>query len=429
MRQLRDESGQSLVAFAVIMGLISLGFLAFALDVGTLFRAKRVAQSAADAAAMAAAEELAAGDTSNEQAAANGVATLNGFNTSLATHPAVVTLSTPSSGNFTGSTYVQATVSMPIHTIFLGAFKSSMAYTSVSATSIAGGAQSSSTCVCLEGTSGTTLNMSNDSKLTASSCGVVDNSSSAGAIEAVGSAAVNALSIGTVSTNWDNSTYINNGGSVTSSTIVQGITNTCAPTMPTAPTYGSCSADPGGAYGTYTWGPSSASGVVCYTGLTVGANGSTCTLNPGTYVISSGELHFESGANGKSNLGGQGVFFYLTGTASLVIDNGANVNLVAGGMNESGGGTAPTVGSYNGILFYQTAADTAAVSIQGGSSTFINGNLYAPGGAISLANGSSATVEGGIVAQSLTMAGGGTLTAVADASEGALTIGNPKQVQ
>jgi hypothetical protein len=58
-------------------------------------------------------------------------------------------------------------------------------------------------------------------------------------------------------------------------------------------------------------------------------------LNPGVYVISNGELHFESGANNASNTGGNGVFFYLVGTASLVIDNGANVNL-----------TAPSSGTY-----------------------------------------------------------------------------------
>ena len=413
---------------AVFMALIALGFLALAVDTGSLFSEKRAAQAAADAAAIAAAEE-ASTNPGNEQSVANAVAKLNGFDTTLATNPATVNLVTVSSWNSVNATYVQATISKPMQTFFLHAFSPSRATMMVSATATAGGAQASQTCVCLLGTSGETLNMSNNSKLTASSCGVVDNSSSSNDIGIVGSAALTALSVAGVASSWDNSSNINNGGSVSSSHIIQGLTSTCTAPTVAVPSYSSCLADPGGSYGTYTWGPSSASSVVCYTALTIGANGSTTTLNPGIYVITTGELHFESGSGGYSNLGGNGVFFYLTGTASLVIDNGANVNLVAGGMNESGGGTAPTVGSYNGILFYQTAADTAAVSIQGGSSTFINGNLYAPGGAISLANGSSATVEGGIVAQSLTMAGGGTLTAVADASEGALTIGNPKQVQ
>jgi Flp pilus assembly protein TadG len=407
-----------------------MGFLAFALDVGMLSRQKRMAQAAADAAALAAAEEVSAGASSNEQTVANAIAKMNGFDTTLSTNPATVTLSTPSSGNYSGSSYVQATVSRPVPTMFLRAFRSSWATMTVSATSIAGGSQTSQTCVCLEGTSGEVLNLSNNAKLNATSCGLVDNSTSSNALGIVGSATLTALTLGTVSSNWNNSSNINNGGSIASSTdIVQGITSTCGPTMPTAPTYSSCVADPGGSYGTFTWGPASASSVVCYNALTVGANGSTCTLNPGIYVINGGELHFESGANSHSNLGGNGVFFYLTGSASLVIDNGANVNLVAGGATESGGGTAPTVGSYNGIVVYQAAADTQTVQIQGGSSTFMNGALYAPGANIDMANGSGGTIEGGIVASSLTMAGGAILNATTDTNEGSLSIGSPKMVQ
>jgi len=430
MKLFRDEGGQSTIIAAAFMGLVAMGFLAFALDVGMLSRQKRMAQAAADAAALAAAEEVSAGASSNEQTVANAIAKMNGFDTTLSTNPATVTLSTPGSGNYSGSAYVQATVSRHVPTMFLRAFRSSWATMNVSATSIAGGSQTSQTCVCLEGTSGEVLNLSNNAKLNATTCGLVDNSSSSNALGIVGSATLTALTLGTVSSNWNNSSNINNGGSIANSTdIVQGISSTCAPTMPTAPTYSSCVADPGGSYGTFTWGPASASSVVCYNALTVGANGSTCTLNPGIYVINGGELHFESGASNHSNLGGNGVFFYLTGTASLVIDNGANVNLVAGGATESGGGTAPTVGSYNGIVVYQAAADTQTVQIQGGSSTFMNGALYAPGANIDMANGSGGTIEGGIVASSLTMAGGAILNATTDTNEGSLSIGSPKMVQ
>ena len=429
MKLVRDEDGQTLVVVAAFMALVAFGFLAFAVDVGTLFRQKRMAQSAADAAAIAAATEVAAGDTANEQTVANGMAKLNGFDTTLASHPATVTLTTPTTGNFTGSAYVQATVTRPIPTIFLAAFSHSMSTVSVSASATAGGSKSSQTCVCVGGTSGQDINLSNNSKLTASGCGIVDNSSSSNALGIVGGSTLTALSLGTVSSNWNNSSNINNGGSIASSTtIVQGISTQCSPALPAAPTYSTCVADPGGSYGTFTWGPSSASGVVCYKGLTVGANGSTCTLNPGTYVISSGTLHFESGSGNHSNLGGNGVFFYLTGTASLSIDNGANVNLVAGGGTLSGGGTAPSLGSYDGIVIYQASGDTAAMSLQGGSSTYINGALYAPSAPLTIGNGSGASVSGAIYASSLTMNGGGTLNAVADANEGSLSMGSSAKV-
>jgi Flp pilus assembly protein TadG len=434
MRIFKDESGQSIVIVAAFMGLVAMGFLAFALDVGTLSQQKRMAQAAADAAALAAAEEVSVGASSNEQTAANAMAKLNGFDTTLATNPATVTLSTPNSGNYSGSAYVKATVSRPIPTMFLRALRSNWATMDVSASSIAGGSQTSQTCICLEGTSGEVLNMSNNAKLNAASCGLVDNSTSSNALGIVGSATLTSVSLGTVSSTWNNasnySSNVNNGGSIANSTtIVTGITSSCAPTLPTAPAYSSCVNDPGGAWGTFTWGPASASSVICYNALTVGSNGSTCTLNPGTYVINGGELHFESGANNHSNLGGNGVFFYLVGNASLVIDNGANVNLVAGGATQNGGGTAPTVGTYNGIAVYQATSDTQTVQIQGGSTTFMNGAIYAPGANINAANGSGSTIEGGIVAKSLTMAGGAILNATTDINEGSLSVGSPKLLQ
>jgi hypothetical protein len=428
MKILKGESGQTVVLFAAFMGIVAIGFLAFALDTGLLFRQKRMAQSAADAAAFAAAEEIPNG-ISAEQSAANAIAKLNGFDTTLSTNPATVTLVTPSSGNFSGSTYAQVTVSKPVSTVFLGAFRTGMSTMPVSATSIAGGGKTSQTCVCLEGTSGQTLNLSNAATLNANGCGVVNNSNSSNAVGAVGSATLDALTLGLVSTSWTQSANVNNGASLASTTVIQGITSSCAPTMPPAPTYSGCVANPGGSSGTFIWGPPSASSTICYNGLTVGANGSSVFLNPGIYVIPSGVLHFMSGSGGHSNTGGEGVFFYLTGTASLVIDNGANVNLVAGGNTKSGGGTAPTVGVYNGILIYQAATDTVGLSIQGGSTTYMNGAMFAPSALITLGNGSGASINGGVVASSLTMNGGGTLTANASTNEGSLPISSPKLVQ
>ncbi len=430
MKLLRDESGQTLVVVAAFMGLVALGFLAFAVDMGSLFRQKRMAQGAANAAALAAGEELTYGNTSNEQAAANAIAKLNGFDTTLATNPATVTLTTPASGNFVGATYVQATVSKPIQTIFLGAFASSKATMSVSAQAIAGGAQVSQTCVCMEGTTGQTIYLENGSSLTATGCGIVDNSSGSNAISIVGGSTLTAATLGTVSNNWDNSTNINNGGSVASSTtIVQGITSKCAPAMPAAPSYGSCIANPGTGSSNFTAGPASASGVICYNGLTVGGNGTSDTLNPGTYVIASGWLTFDGGSGGHSNLGGNGVFFYLTGTAALQVSAGANVNLVAGGSKEAGGATAPTVGVYNGILVYQAASDTAAMSISVGSAAYMNGAVLAPGAALTLDNSSASVNTGQVVAQSLVMNGSGTLNTTSVVNEGSLSVGNAMLVQ
>jgi hypothetical protein len=418
-----------MILVAAFMGIVLIGFVALGLDVGLLFREKRMVQTAADAAAMAAAEELASGNAGNEQSVANAIAKLNGFDTTLAKNPATVTLQTPASGNFAGTAYVRAIVSMPIPTYFLGSFNHGFATVQVSAQSIAGGGQTSPTCLCLEGQSGADLNLSNGAKISASGCGIVDDSSSANAIEIIQGSSVSALSLGTVSSSWNNGTNITSGGSFTSSHVVQGITAQCAPPMPAAPAYSSCLPDPGGTSNSFTAGPSSSSGTVCYQSLTVGANGKSDTLNPGTYVISTGNLHFENGSGGHSNLGGNGVFFYLAGTSTLQIDNGANVNLVSGGGTESGGGTAPSIGAYDGVLIYQALGDASGMSLQGGSTAFLSGALYAPSASITLGNGSGSVTDAEIVAQSLIMYGGGTLNAAASANVGSLTITPGKVTQ
>jgi hypothetical protein len=153
----------------------------------------------------------------------------------------------------------------------------------------------------------------------------------------------------------------------------------------------------------------------------VNGNGDTATLNPGIYVINNGgTLHFNSGG---PNLGGNGVVFYLTNGANLAIDNGANVNLVAGGNTKSGGGTGQDTGIYDGILFYQDPGDAQPISIQGGSTVFINGEIVAPLADVTLGNGSSGTVAASMVVKSLTMNGGGTLTSSASTNLGNLSVG------
>jgi len=439
MRIFRDKRGQSTIFVALFMGIVMLGFIAFALDVGYLFEKKRMAQAAADAAALAAAEE--GSTTTNGINAANVAATLNGFNTSLATNPATVTLSTLSSGNYSSTapappaSWVQAVVSQPIHTFFLGAFNNSMKTVTVSASSVTATGQNVSDCLCLEGTTGTDLAMSNGSSFTGSSCAVRENSTSSSAITVVGGSVLCSQAIGTAVA-WNdasNGPNVYNGGSVCGTAkLVSGL-SACAPTMPNVPVDVTCSANPvTGSNTSYTVGPGSSYGttlssangnMVCYNGLIVNGNSNTVTLNSGIYIINGTGglgLHFESGG---PNPGGNGVLFYLENGAMLTIDSGANVNLVAGGNTMSGGGTALSTGIYNGILFYQDpgypaaandgtsdTGDSAAVTIAGGATVFINGEIVAPLAVATLNNGSGTTIKASMVVKSLTMAGAGTLT-------------------
>jgi Flp pilus assembly protein TadG len=426
---LMDESGQSTMLIAAFVGILLLGFVALGLDVGYLFHEKRMAQAAADAAAVAAAEEVTAGNDLNKTSVASAMAKLNGFDPNDGVNPAVVTIGNPSVGNYVNANgYIEVKVSKPVPTFFMGLLNPSAKTVTVSARAVAGGGQSSPTCICLEGPHGTDFAVGNAATVTANQCGIVDDSDganapavTAGAIGGGGS--ISALALSTVSSA---KIVPTNGAQITSSTtVVTGLNSTCAPTLPTVPTYDStqCTADPLSHYGngssSYSIGPNGnftnnqqGGTTVCYSGgLTIGSNNDTVTLNPGIYVINGGTVEFKSGANNKSNLGGNGVFFYLTNGASLVIDNGANVNLVA-----------PTSGTYAGTLIFQDPSDTNAMTIAGGSTVNVSGIIYAPTSNVALNNGSNTTINADFVAYTLTLSGGENLKSYATTNLGTLNL-------
>jgi Flp pilus assembly protein TadG len=414
-----SENGQAMVIVAVFMGLIMLGFVAFAMDVGYFFKEKRMAQSAADAAAVAAAEELPNGATA-ETNAANVAAKQNGFDTTLATNPAVVTLTQPTSGNYSDANsapppqnWVQAVVSQPIHTFFLGAFNKKMQTMKISATAEAGAGVATPTCICLTGVTGQDLSMSNGAQLAANSCGVTANSSSGNAIGIIGSASLCATSVGAVSTDWDNSGNINNSGLICpAARAVQGA-SPCAPSLqaPSLPAGITCYANPvngwilPGGTANYTLpmqnvtetngtvvNETATNNSICYTSLNL-SNAASVTFSPGyTYYI---EGAFTTG--GGAPVTGSGVTFVITGNVDIA--NGVVVNL-----------SAPVSNNIPGVLFYATGA---AMTVEGGSNSNFSGILYAPNAAVTLNNGSGTTTNMDIVAQSLTMAGGAVLDSYA----------------
>ncbi len=431
----------------LFLGLLVLGLLALALDAGYLFHEKRMAQAAADAAAVAAAEELTS-DSSNTLTspnvvnAANTASQLNGFDPTLATNPAQVSLSLPATGLYSNSgaavaptTWVRATVSQPIQTFFLGAFNRGMRTLVVASTAVAAGGVPSPTCICLTGTTGndfTTnppgndLNLSNNASLNAKQCGIVANSSSPNAITVVGSANVCGTSVAAVSANWNNSNNINNNGTICPAAArIQGsqpcVDNLVAPAMP-AGLSGHCTDNPIQGYdlasnslnpnnnnGNYSLPFNGAkkmsngqtvaipndtvvSNSVCYTNFNL-SGAAQVVFAPGTYYING---DFTTG--GGEQISGTGVTFVVSGT--LNIANGSTINL-----------SAPASNGVPGTLFYVTSSNP--VTIEGGSNSNFSGLINAPNSALTLNNGTGTTTNMDIVALTLTMAGGATLNSYA----------------
>jgi Flp pilus assembly protein TadG len=420
---MRGESGQTTVFIALFFGLVMLGFLAFALDVGYLFRAKRLAQSAADAAAMAAAEEVIGGNSvtsPNTVNAANTAASLNGFDT--ATYP--VQLSQSSAGMYSNtdssapSIWVTAVVSQPFPTFFLGAFShGSMKTMDVSASAVAAGGSPSQTCICLLGPTGDDLNMSNDAQLNANKCGVESNSISSNAITVVGSASICGTTVSSPSPNWNNSSNINNAGTICPAAVRQQGAAPCnsggiqTPPLPPGIT---CYANPINGWVLPGWTANYTlpmqnvhetnghveneivtNNSVCYQSLNL-SNASSVTFTSGyTYYI---QGDFTTG--GGAPVSGSGVSFVISGNINIA--NGVTLNL-----------TAPTASDGNpGVLFY-VPNSTSTVLLQGGSNSNFSGIIFAPNSPVTLNNGTGTNTKGDIVAKSLTMAGGATLNSYA----------------
>jgi len=434
MKIFRDESGQTIVVAAFFMALLGCGFMALALDVGNLYRERRIAQATASAAAMAAATELGANKSANlalGQTAANAVATLNGLTSST-----VVTLSSPTSGNYQGP-YVTATVYIPVKTFFLGAFYSLKSTMTVSASATAGGGNGGGGTnlgqagICSNGD----LEIDNNSTVNVGSLGIFDSDASAN-IKINGSAKITANALataGNMDTGSDWQSIYSAGDTITVKNVKANETGlTCDPTLPVAPTLASCTenyaTDPGasnlGGSRTVSVGPANSSGTACYSGgLTIGGGNNTVTINPGIYIINGGTLNIAGDASG-----GNGVFFYLTNSAQFEV-TGGKISLISGGSLESDGTTVtPSLGPngiYNGLLVYQDKSDTSTVSFEGGSSTYMSGMIVAQGAQVTLGNGSGSTVSsGGIDAGSVKIDGGGTLKITTAANAGAGQVVN-----
>ncbi len=436
MKLLKDEEGQAVVFVTCFLGLLALGFMALAVDVGFFFHEKRMAQSAADAAAIAAAEESSYGQTA-EQNAANAIAKLNGFDTTLTTNPAVVSVGTPTGGNYSGnSSYVQVTVAEPFPTFFLGAFQKSGNLITIGARAVAGHQAAANCVIGLNGTGVSTANapiwgypndmadvaVSGGGVLKAPGCGVCGNSPGGTSVYAVGSGSISALSVS--SPGGDFST---GGGSITAT---NGVTEAgCSDPLAgklTVPTVGTCS-DPawmsGNAAGTAqvqggkgAGGAAESLGPGTYCNFNT-SNVSTLSLSPGTYILK-GNFSTNSGTkiNCPGCTGGAGVFLYFApgsimnsssqnpmGYSPDGIVNGTTMNL-----------TAATSGTYAGVLMWDnsgTSASPDTFTFGGGANSTLTGSIYMPNTNLNLGNGTNTgAMSSLIVANSVAVQGGSTVT-------------------
>lgn len=378
----KGESGQVIVMAALSMTIL-LGFLAFVTDVGLLLRQKRLIQTAADSAAIAAAAELSNGIPAARAAALtdasqNGVTNGSGGVTITVNNP-------PSSGPNASSTgkalYAEVIISKPQQTFFMNAYH--IGSLTVSARAVAKAVAANACLWALNTAAGKGVDIGGTTQLSLPNCGIIDNAAGSTALNVGGSAQLSAKFVdvaGTVS----GSSNISNTTSVTTGMTAQSDPLASKVSPPTNP--GACTSL--NVTSSQTIGPTSGSSI-CYSSLSV-QSGATATLNPGIYYIN-GSLSVSGGA---SLQGTGGVTFYITNGGSVSITGGATMNL-----------TAPTSGSLSGILFYQDPADTQTFKFAGGTAGTINGIFYIPTAQLNLNGGSGQTLNVDLVVGNLNVTG------------------------
>jgi hypothetical protein len=117
-----------------------------------------------------------------------------------------------------------------------------------------------------------------------------------------------------------------------------------------------------------------------YNGISITSNG-TVNFPAGVYVLSGGSFT----CHGTPTITGTGVMFYFTNGATFDCEGNDTVQF-----------TAPTSGTYAGILMYQDPADTAGPQLGGNTGTSFGGALYFPKAKATFF-GTNATIAAAIV--------------------------------
>ncbi len=412
-KRLVDESGQALVITALCMTCL-LGFVAIAADVGIMLREKRLAQIAADGAAIAGAADLSYG---NATTSARAAAAQNGFTNGSG--GATVTVNAPPSfGAYaTQQGYVEVIISQAQPTLFMGLFgRSSM---TVAARAVAANGPGTG-CIYALSSSGPAITGSGGASLSDPSCGVIVDSSSNNGLSLSGGASISVKSIGIVGS----ADSVSGGASVTPAPVfdITPVSDPLVYLQASAPSYNTSSlscAAAANVSGGHTLNLAPSGPVACYNGISASGGSTLNITNPGVIVIN-GSLGLSGGstanfgaglyyitgqfaASGGNTASGTGVTFYAASPGgSFNLSGGVNLNL-----------TAPTSGTYNGLLFWQAQGNTQPITLSGGASSTLKGVIYAPSASLSMSGGAGSNLYTDLVVSSMALSGGANLLSYA----------------
>jgi Bacterial Ig-like domain (group 3) len=174
-----------------------------------------------------------------------------------------------------------------------------------------------------------------------------------------------------------------------------------------------------------------------YSQITASGNASL-TLQPGVYIITGGGFT----VSGNANAAVSGTSNSITGTGVMIFNAGTGYNSATGAdggtygaITLSGNGTikltAPTTGTYAGILIFQDRANSKALTFSGNAMQGITGTIYAP--AAQLDESGNATIGSttnpiSLVVDTLSLSGNAIANALSAPPAGAVAY-SPNQVR
>jgi hypothetical protein len=231
-------------------------------------------------------------------------------------------------------------------------------------------------CIYTLGTSGPDISMSGMAALAAPGCKIFDDSASSDAATTSGLARMTAESISIVGNYSGPPRSYSPAPMIGAAAVGDPLAYVPEPAIPT-----SCAPNP------YFSGPSAhVLSPGCYYGLYL-SGGGNLTLEPGLYIIN-GSISL----SGSGTVSGTGVTFYTTG-ATLV--SGNRVLTIS----------APTSGTYNGLLFFQSRSDYSEMSFSGSDGSDVQGIIYAPKATLAYSGSRQGTFQIALVVDSVSISG------------------------
>jgi hypothetical protein len=421
----KERRGAVLVLVAVSTFLL-VSILALSIDAGSLQHQRRMAQTAADAGALAGAQEILRKRPFAVITSALGEAQRNGFTNGVGGD--VVTVTYPSTtAPFTGAGYVTVNVERTASNFFAKIF--GMA-TSVIRTQATAGLVPDDLCiVALNPTAANSLYMAQpQSVLRASNCDAAVNSSSPTGANVNGTLAPHALGVSGPSVGG-----LNN---ITTPNVGFNVPPTPDPLaylgMPVVPaTCDHVQRNNGdNIAGTVTLNPGT------YCGGIVLKPGAHVTLSQGLYILRGGGLDITGGSGTSIRSSGSGVTFFNTAPppATEVANYHASyawrvINIQSATVTVNLSADIRPLSAltpFPGVLFYTDRAAPPGLNVfRAGSGSTMDGTMYFPTQSVDFQSGTNFTIKGGLVADKISVSQNVTITFTG--SNGGLAFQSLKQ--